>query len=175
MTGAKLCTRGDDRPEHITMIPLVTAFIAAVVAFIAFLQWQTAREKVLLDLFDKRFAVYEELRSVMGRHLGSGIDEPAFYNFVRTVSREVLIRTRSPDLSRRETERPRSRLPAKRPATAGSRRPSAAVQAERLARADRLSDFSKDFDELVAPYMNHHQKVLRQSLVEVAHSAIVRR
>ena len=69
------------------MIPLVTAFIAAVVAFIAFLQWQTAREKVLLDLFDKRFAVYEELRSVMGRHLGSGIDEPAFYNFVRTVSR----------------------------------------------------------------------------------------
>jgi len=82
------------------MIPLVTAFIAAVVAFIAFLQWQTAREKVLLDLFDKRFAVYEELRSVMGRHLGSGIDEPAFYNFVRTVSREVLIRTRSPDLSR---------------------------------------------------------------------------
>jgi hypothetical protein len=123
MTGAKLCTRGDDRPEHITMIPLVTAFIAAVVAFIAFLQWQTAREKVLLDLFDKRFAVYEELRSVMGRHLGSGIDEPAFYNFVRTVSREVLIRTRSPDLSRRETERPRSRLPAKRPATAGSRRP----------------------------------------------------
>jgi hypothetical protein len=156
------------------MIPLVTAFIAAVVAFIAFLQWQTAREKVLLDLFDKRFAVYEELRSVMGRHLGSGIDEPAFYNFVRTVSREVLIRTRSPDLSRRETERPRSRLPAKRPATAGSRRPKCSSPSRAPRPRGPVKRFSKDFDELVAPYMNHHQKVLRQSLVEVAHSAIVR-
>ncbi len=34
-------------------------------AVIAFLQWKTAREKVLLDLFDKRFAVYDELRSVV--------------------------------------------------------------------------------------------------------------
>ena len=158
------------------MIPLVTAFIAAVVAFIAFLQWQTAREKVLLDLFDKRFAVYEELRSVMGRHLGSGIDEPAFYNFVRTVSRakflfgpevQTFLEERRKDLGRayQRNVQPQP-VPEDR---------SAAVQAERLARADRLSDFSKDFDELVAPYMNHHQKALRQSLVEVAHSAIVRR
>jgi len=54
------------------MISIWTAFIGAIVTFIAFLQWTTARQKVLLDLFDKRFAVYEELREVIGRHLGQG-------------------------------------------------------------------------------------------------------
>lgn len=43
------------------MTPYLTAFIAAVVALIAFLQWRTAHDKVLLDLFDKRFAAYEDL------------------------------------------------------------------------------------------------------------------
>ena len=47
------------------MISYVTAFIAGVVAVIALLQWQTARAKVLLDLFDKRFAVYDELYAVL--------------------------------------------------------------------------------------------------------------
>jgi hypothetical protein len=45
------------------MISVLTAFIAALVALITFLQWVTARGKVRLDLFDKRFAVYDELRS----------------------------------------------------------------------------------------------------------------
>ncbi len=54
------------------MISIWTAFIGAIVTFIAFLQWTTARQKVLLDLFDKRFAVYEELREVIGRHLVPG-------------------------------------------------------------------------------------------------------
>src|SRR5277367_2274675 len=44
------------------MVSWFTAFIALIVAVIAFLQWATARQKVVLDLFDKRFAVYEELR-----------------------------------------------------------------------------------------------------------------
>jgi hypothetical protein len=51
------------------MIPVVTAIIAALVAVIAWLQWRTAQEKVLLDLFDRRFAVYEELRAIIGQHL----------------------------------------------------------------------------------------------------------
>jgi hypothetical protein len=42
---------------------ILTVTIAAIVAFIAWLQWRTADEKVVLHLFDKRFAVYEELRN----------------------------------------------------------------------------------------------------------------
>lgn len=36
--------------------------LAATVAYIAFQQWRTARNKLKLDLFDRRFAAYEELR-----------------------------------------------------------------------------------------------------------------
>jgi hypothetical protein len=39
------------------MVSLLTAFIAIIVAIITLLQWITARQKVVLDLFDKRFAL----------------------------------------------------------------------------------------------------------------------
>ena len=144
------------------MIPLVTAFIAAVVAFIAFLQWKTAQEKVLLDLFDKRFAVYDELRSVVG----GGIDQTALFGFKRTASRaqflfgpevQTFLEERWVDLKRDKDLRDN---PQPWPVPEDQR---AAAIAERVARKDRLSDFFKDFDQLVAPYMNHHQKALRQS------------
>ena len=54
------------------MTATLTVLVAVVVAIIAFLQWVTARQKVVLDLFDKRFAVYEELREVVGRHVSRG-------------------------------------------------------------------------------------------------------
>ena len=148
------------------MIPLVTAFIAAVVAFIAFLQWKTAQEKVLLDLFDKRFAVYDELRSVVGRHLSGGIDQTALFGFKRTTSRaqflfgpevQTFLEERWVDLKRDKDLRDN---PQPWPVPEDQR---ASAIAERVARKDRLSDFFKDFDQLVAPYMNHHQKALRQS------------
>jgi hypothetical protein len=34
------------------------------------------------------------------------------------------------------------------------------LEAEHLARLNRLSNFSTDFDVLVAPYLKHHQKAL---------------
>jgi hypothetical protein len=161
------------------MIPLVTAFIAAIVAVIAFLQWQTAREKVLLDLFDKRFAVYDELRAVVGRRHTTGIDQTAIFDFKRAASRaqflfssevQTFLKEREADLIREMIER----TVQPRPSPEDQRE---AVDAANLARLDHLSYFSRDFDEKVALYMNHHQKALRlrQSWVEVARSAIVRR
>jgi Tfp pilus assembly protein PilN len=145
------------------MIPLVTLFVGAVVAGIAFLQWRTAREKVLLDLFDKRFALYEELRSIVGRWLGSGIDQPAFFDFTRAASRsqflfgpevQTYLEGRRIDLSREMTSR---NIVEPRPPPEDRRE---AVYTELVARKDRLSNFFTDFDLLVAPYMNHHQKAL---------------
>jgi hypothetical protein len=147
------------------MIPLsyVTAFIAAVVAVIAILQWNTAREKVLLDLFDKRFAVYDELRSIVGR---DGIDQTAIFDFKRAASRaqflfgsevQTFLKEREADLIREMIER----TVQPRPSSEDQRE---AVDAAKLARLDHLSNFSKDFDEKVAPYMNHHQKALTDQL-----------
>ena len=46
--------------------------IALIVAFIAFQQWRTARNKLKLDLFDKRMAVYQSVRDTLGTVVRSG-------------------------------------------------------------------------------------------------------
>ena len=68
-----------------TIIAAISA--VSVTGYFARKQWRTAEEKVRLDLFDRRLALYEELRSVVGRHLGSGIDETALFNFKGAISR----------------------------------------------------------------------------------------
>jgi hypothetical protein len=53
----------------------LTVFIAAVVAVIASLQWRTARAKLALDLFDRRFDVFMDVRKIVshkGRALKRG-------------------------------------------------------------------------------------------------------
>ncbi|MGB3417590.1 MAG: hypothetical protein WBA36_13020 [Mesorhizobium sp.] len=52
-----------------TWAPLISAvgtlIVAIAVAFIAYRQWRVAHEKLILDLFDKRFAVYSEAREAV--------------------------------------------------------------------------------------------------------------
>jgi hypothetical protein len=143
------------------MISGLTAFVAVIVAVIAFLQWVTAREKVRLDLFDKRFAVYDELRAAMSLHLG-GDTGPAFLEFARAVSRarflfgpevQAFLEDREKDLGREMTLK--GLLPQPIPE---DQRGETAAELAALLR--RHADFRRDFDQLVAPYMNHHQKAL---------------
>lgn len=44
---------------------LLTPVIAIAVGVIAFLQWRTAHQKLLYDLFSKRFGVYEQVRDTI--------------------------------------------------------------------------------------------------------------
>lgn len=44
-----------------------TTFIAAIVAFIAFLQWHTANQKIKVDLLDKRTNFYNEILSLLDK------------------------------------------------------------------------------------------------------------
>ena len=41
-----------------------TILIPFIVAVIAILQWKTAKEKLVLDLFEKRFAVFMDVRTI---------------------------------------------------------------------------------------------------------------
>lgn len=43
---------------------LLTPAIAVAVGVIAFMQWRTAHQKVVLDLFDRRLKVYNELEEI---------------------------------------------------------------------------------------------------------------
>jgi hypothetical protein len=139
----------------------ITAIIAAIVAVIAFLQWVTAREKIVLDLFEKRFAVYEELRSAISyqiRHART--DDEHYLKFARAVSRSKLLF--GPEvfsvLEERRIDLARVTLP--KADNLGQVPESTQKRAEdvHVARLDRLGNFFDELDALVLPYMQHTQK-----------------
>jgi hypothetical protein len=45
---------------------IIAAITATFVALVAFLQWRTAQQKALLDLFERRHAIYEIVRNAVG-------------------------------------------------------------------------------------------------------------
>jgi hypothetical protein len=51
---------------------LLTPTIAIGVAVVAFMQWHTAHQRFVLDLFERRMEVYEQVRRVVARVNSSG-------------------------------------------------------------------------------------------------------
>jgi hypothetical protein len=51
---------------------LLTPTIAVLVAIIAYRQWRTAQNRLKLDLFDRRFAVYDAARNLLSSVMTSG-------------------------------------------------------------------------------------------------------
>jgi hypothetical protein len=45
--------------------PIVTLLVSCALAFIAWQQWQVARNKLRLDLFDRRYRVYDATRKFL--------------------------------------------------------------------------------------------------------------
>jgi hypothetical protein len=57
---------------------LLTPLIAIVAAYVAYQQWQTNRMKLVLDRYDRRLRIYEEVRktlSITMRDGGAGTDD----------------------------------------------------------------------------------------------------
>jgi hypothetical protein len=52
----------------------IAAVTAIFVALVAFLQWRTAQQKAVLDLFEKRYAIYEIVRSAVGKIMSSSTE-----------------------------------------------------------------------------------------------------
>jgi hypothetical protein len=69
-------------------VATIIASLAAVTVtgYFARRQWRTAKDKLLLDLFDKRLAVYEELRQAFMR-CREGNDQNAALEFKEAISR----------------------------------------------------------------------------------------
>ena len=53
-----------------------TTIISGLVFVVAFLQWRTAHQKVVLDLFEKRLKVYNQARTAVSRVVTSGQVKP---------------------------------------------------------------------------------------------------
>jgi len=60
------------------LVPVLSAAVApitaAIVAWIAFQQWQTARQKLILDLFDRRFAAYSDFSNSVTKYLNDAVE-----------------------------------------------------------------------------------------------------
>jgi hypothetical protein len=57
----------------------VTGGIAVFAAFIAYRQWRTAHQRVVLDLFERRMTVYDDARSVIGEIMREGTANNAIF------------------------------------------------------------------------------------------------
>jgi len=51
---------------------MLTPTVAILAVYIAGRQWQTAHERVRLDLFDRRYAVFEAVERLIGQRLAEG-------------------------------------------------------------------------------------------------------
>jgi hypothetical protein len=51
---------------------LLTPIIALLAAVIAWQQWRTNRNKLKLDLFERRYAYYDAAKAIIGKVVGSG-------------------------------------------------------------------------------------------------------
>lgn len=62
-----------------------TLIIGACVAYIAWRQWQTARHKLRMDLYDRRLALYRTVMRVHGNASGGHVSEADFVDLSRAV------------------------------------------------------------------------------------------
>jgi hypothetical protein len=63
----------DFQPQWIGYLSaLATPAIALLTGLIAYRQWKTGQDKLKLDLFDRRFALYEKARELLARRATSG-------------------------------------------------------------------------------------------------------
>lgn len=157
-----LCYRSDSRAAKGIIVEYITPFIATVVAIIALFQWDTARQKVVLDLFDKRFEVYDELRLIVSKYITTGISVEDTRQFGKVCNRASFLFgqevTSYLDIIRKDVDQAcfdELRL-------ANSKRAPIeefnALEVRSAARSKSFGEFPSSLDALVAPYMKHTQK-----------------
>jgi hypothetical protein len=74
---------------------LLTPAIGLGVAWIAFMQWWTNHQKFRLDLFDRRYAIYDSAKRLIASVLTAGQADRGRHRFLLEVGRSrLLIRRR---------------------------------------------------------------------------------
>lgn len=66
---------------------IIAAGTAIFVALVGFFQWRTAQQKAALDLFDRRHAIYQTIRSAVGkmRSSSTGFDQAREIEFMEAM------------------------------------------------------------------------------------------
>ncbi len=140
---------------------LGTLIIATLVCVITYRQWQTAHQKVILDLFDRRMRIIEDVRRVIAAILQGGKSQsedsdkflratkgadflfgPEVNDYLKSVHGVLL------DLHVCDAERDLAQ---------GEARQNLFKKRREL--RDQLHGFFHELDELVAPYVRMDQKL----------------
>lgn len=140
---------------------IATTGIAFFVALIGYFQWITAHQRVVLDLFDRRFDVYGEIRSGIGsivtsgkvspeveQKIGRAIETARFYFGTEVISYLDQLWRSMIDLSHYESAIE---------GTEGTDR--AALIEKRRSAFEKIAAFYKDGPLLFAPYIRLDQKM----------------
>lgn len=137
---------------------LLTPLIAIIATYIAVQQHNTQREKLRLDLYDKRMAVFTALTNLFG-HIGEPNQEITFNAIVRftseTASAEFLFGPEIPDYLSRVVEdfAQSRRLMREYERQRGKEETHKLIEAENAV-TDRLIAATKEAKNLFAPYVN---------------------
>jgi hypothetical protein len=63
-----------------TLIPIAAIIVSIVVVVVQYAQWRTANQKVVIDLYDRRLKVYQQLEKAIGPVLREGEVSGAAFN-----------------------------------------------------------------------------------------------
>ncbi len=145
--------------------PFATIIAAAAASYVVFqfnsAQVQIARQTLVLDLFDRRWALADELRSAIASMTTTGkILGDAYYQYVGAALRASFLF--GPEVTDYlETVRAAmTRHVAVQDAARSDNEAVCARAADAEAAAFTIiADFYKHFDPLIAPYMAMHQKL----------------
>jgi hypothetical protein len=139
------------------VIMIIGILIALAIASISYFQWQTAQENVLLEIFDRRFAIYESLREAVTEFLQDldfsndthdkylNAQNQARFYFGEEVDTYL-------EKLRKDMIGGRFNRYAARPV---------ANSDPQVARLDRIAAFHSEMDRLFIPYMRVDQKMPR--------------
>ena len=132
------------------------AIIAAATVSIAFFQWRTAQQKVVIDIFEERFKIYQQLRTAVSNYLQTldfqleaqrayfeAMSKARYYfgaeveSYLATILRDI----NTAHLFDRYADRPSANIDA---------------QVDRL---NRINAFYTEIDRMFVPYMRIDQKM----------------
>jgi hypothetical protein len=139
---------------------LATPAIALLAIVIAILQWRTAHQKIVLDLFERRMKVYSEIRAVIGSTVSSGkLPNEKHFEFVRAADgAKFLFGSKVNDyLGELNTTLAYFHEADETYGGMQGQERAEAIQRRRIY-FDKMQAFYKEFDPLVEPYLGMRQR-----------------
>jgi hypothetical protein len=139
---------------------LATPAIALLAIVVAVLQWRTAHQKVVLDLFERRMKVYSEIRAVIASITSSGkLPNEKHFEFMRAVDGAKFVFGRKVNDYLNELNTALAYF-QEADEEFGSLQGQARAEAIQRRRKylDEINAFYKLFDPLVEPYVAMRQR-----------------